>query len=277
MGNQSNGDLKRRPAASQRGRVKPASSGLIRDLALLEALASDEAHTRGGIGVVRLAQLVERDKSQVSRALRALESVDLVERDPITRQFRLGGRLFGLAAKMVDARLLQIAPEAMRALVAQLGESVHLCVLDNDRVLTLHSEAPRHYIRASGWVGRIMPGYCSSAARALLIDSTFVEVEQRFKNVTFEPVGPVQLVHNVQELYAQICIARQAGYAVVSEEFEPELVGVSAPVRDFRGVIVAALNVGAPKFRLGTRLQEAGRITAIAAQELSRRLGWLQH
>src|ERR671937_1288542 len=58
------------------------SSGLRRDLELLWGLASDDARSRGGLGVVRLADLVQRDKSQVSRALRALEEVGLVERHP---------------------------------------------------------------------------------------------------------------------------------------------------------------------------------------------------
>ena len=41
-------------------------------------------------------------------------------------------------------------------------------------------------------------------------------------------------------------------------EFEPGLVGAAAPVRDFRGRIVAAINVSGPKFRLGDRLEPAG-------------------
>jgi IclR family transcriptional regulator, KDG regulon repressor len=61
---------------------------------------------------------------------------------------------------------------------------------------------------------------------------------------------------------------------VVDEEFEAGLVGVAAPVRDFRGRIVAALNVSAPRFRLGRRLDAAGREVRAAADALSERLGW---
>jgi IclR family transcriptional regulator, KDG regulon repressor len=44
-------------------------------------------------------------------------------------------------------------------------------------------------------------------------------------------------------------------------------------VRDFRGRIVAALNVSAPRFRLGRRLDAAGREVGRAADELSAGLG----
>ena len=66
----------------------------------------------------------------------------------------------------------------------------------------------------------------------------------------------------------------QPGYAKVDEEFEPELVGAAAPVRDFRNRVVAALNISAPKFRLGQRLDEAGAVAAAVAEQLSRHLGW---
>ena len=45
-------------------------------------------------------------------------------------------------------------------------------------------------------------------------------------------------------------------------------------MRDFRGRIVAALNVSGPKFRFGDRLKEAGAEAAEAAERLSALLGW---
>ena len=47
---------------------------------------------------MRIAQLVGREKSQVSRALRTLDQAGLVERDEASREYRLGWRLFTLAA-----------------------------------------------------------------------------------------------------------------------------------------------------------------------------------
>lgn len=251
------------------------SSGLRRDLVLLQALAGDAARTRGGLGVARLAEIVQRDKSQVSRAMRALEQVGLVERDPDTREYRLGWQLYGLAARMSDTRLIQSAPGAMRELVQRLDESVHLCVLQGVQVLTVLTEAPSHAFRATGWVGQTFPAYCSSAGRVLLGDRSRAELAAQFGGVDFRANGPVQLVHTIDELAEQVQLARQAGYAIVREEFEAELVGTSAPVRDFQGRVIAALNVSAPKFRLGDCLDAAGHATIAAADALSRQLGWL--
>ncbi len=77
----------------------------------------------------------------------------------------------------------------------------------------------------------------------------------------------------LDRLLAEAAAIRSRGFAAVDEEFEVGLVGVSAPVRDFRGLIVAAVNVSAPKARLGPHLDEAGRRTLAIARELSAALG----
>ena len=78
--------------------------------------------------------------------------------------------------------------------------------------------------------------------------------------------------HTVARVKTRIAAARERGYAVADEDFEPGLVAVAAPVRDFRGRIAAALNVSAPKFRLDSRLEEAGAGVAHAASALSAKL-----
>jgi len=246
------------PASASRGH------GLRRDIDLLEALASDEAQNAGGLGVVRLAQLVGREKTQVSRALKVLAAEGIVERDPDTLEYRLGWRLFSLVARTSESRLVRVAEPVMHALSAELEETSHLCVLSDREVLTLLSLSG-HSFRVHGWEGRGVPAWQTSAGRVLLADATPDELYVRFGTAPEMPV---------QELWALIQEGRRKGYARVSEEFEAGLVGVSAPVRDFRGRVVAALNISAPKSRLGERLDTAGRTTAAAAGRVSALLGW---
>jgi DNA-binding IclR family transcriptional regulator len=55
--------------------------------------------------------------------------------------------------------------------------------------------------------------------------------------------------------------ARAQGYALVDEEFG--LVSVAASVRDFKGQLVAALRVSAPKFHLGERLERGEEVKTV--------------
>ncbi|WP_432852653.1 IclR family transcriptional regulator [Amycolatopsis sp. CA-161197] len=236
--------------------------GLRRDLDLLEALASAEAQRAGGLGVVRLAAVTGREKSQVSRALKALALEGVVERDPDTLRYRMGRRLFSLVARSAEDRLVRAAEPVMHSLSADLEETSHLCVLRDREVLTLLSVSG-HSFRVHEWEGRGVPADRTSAGRVLLFDATPDELYVRFPD---HPALPT--------LWTTIRAARDKGFARVVEEFEPGLSGVSAPVRDFRGRVVAALNISAPHARIGSRLDEAGARTVAAADVVSAHLGW---
>lgn len=88
------------------------------------------------------------------------------------------------------------------------------------------------------------------------------------------PICGPQSPSNVADLWRRIVKARAAGFALSDEEFEAGLVSAAAPVRDFRGRIIAALNVSGPKFRSGSDLETRGVVVKSAADELCRRLGW---
>ena len=248
---------------------------LKKELAILVALGGEEAVEDGGLGVVRVAQIIGREKSQVSRALKALATSGLVDRDPSTLHYRLGWRFFALAARAGEQRLLSVAPQLLERLVKNLGETAHLSVLQGGEVLTVLSRSPSHVVKADGWTGRTVPVYCTSSGRALLFDHDRDALSELLSGIEFRRLGP-STVGDVGELYERVVDARAQGYALVDEEFELGLVGVAAPVRDFRGWIAAALNVSAPKFRLGERLEAAGEEVKRAADELSTLLGWSQ-
>jgi IclR family KDG regulon transcriptional repressor len=232
--------------------VNTATASLGRGLDVLVTLGEPE-HARG-LGVVALTELVGGDKSQLSRTLTTLESRGLVSRDPQTLAYRLGPRLFALAARVGESRLVAAAPPILRALVRELGESAHLSVRQGDQVLTLLSESPAATLHAPGRVGGLTPLGSTSAGRALALDLDDAELESL----------------GLGAHRAAIARARELGYAIVREEFEPGLVAAAAPVRDEAGLIVAAVNVSAPAFRFDARLDEAAVRVVAAASELSR-------
>jgi IclR family KDG regulon transcriptional repressor len=246
------------------------STSLSRALAILNVLGTVGADGEG-LGVMQIARLVGREKSQVSRTLKALQEAGFVTRDPDTLCYRLGWRIFTLAVNAADQRLREQAPHVLRHLVARVREAAHLSVLEGGGVLTLMSEHPAWVIQAAPWVGRLAPLYCTSAGRALLFDHTDAEVRALLRDTPFTAKGP-NAPRDIDEVLARLHEARRRGFVVVEEEFEPGHVAVAAPVRDFRGRVIAALNISAPKFRLGRSLVAAGREVKAAADHLSHAL-----
>lgn len=272
------------------------SAGLRRDLELLEVLGSPECEDSGGLGVVRIAELVGRDKGQVSRTLATLAESGLVMRDPHTLAYRLGYQLYALAARTLESRLVREAGPYLRKVVRATHETAHLCVLRGDNVLTLTSELSEYAFRGIGWEGVSVAAWRTSSGRVLISDWSdedlrgWYELHGQDRAVT-GPVSPVMMqsaeagpregtpregtprTTDFPSLLAEVHRIRSRGYATVDEEFEVGVVGASAPVYDFRGTIVAAINLSAPKARVGTHLNEVGRLIARVAAELSEQLG----
>src|SRR5690606_4561642 len=149
------------------GNKRLNAAGLRRDLQLLDVLGSPESSQTGGLGVLRVAELVGRDKAIVSRSLATLAESGLVERDPQTGLYRLGHRLYSLAARTFESTLARTSLPYLRRLVAALHETTHLCVLRGGSVLTLLSEVSDYNFRGLGWEGVSVPALHTSSGRVL--------------------------------------------------------------------------------------------------------------
>ncbi|TCP47953.1 IclR family transcriptional regulator [Tamaricihabitans halophyticus] len=246
-------------------RHTPRSAGLRRDMDLLGALA--ERGGSAGLGTSELAERTGRQQSQVSRALAALADEGLVEREPGSRRYALGWRLFALAARTAEARLVDRAALVLRALANDLGENAHLCRLHGSTVATLLTAEPGGGIPDVHWDIADVPIAITSAGRVLLAEHTADEVAALLR----EAGAPATQLTSVMRRIGQ---AARIGYAIVDREFSATLAGASAPVRDFRGAVVAAINVSGSATALGGRLDGIGLATATAATRLSEKLGY---
>lgn len=255
-------------------RTDARADNVSRAAAALVALGGPESLDHAGLGVARLAELTGGDKGQVSRVLTTLLEHGLVERDTQTQRYRLGWQLFALAAQVGDQRLMGIAAPLLASLVGRVGERASLTVLRGPDVLTVSSESPQRAVQTIGWVGRTVPAYCTSSGRALLLDHSRDDLAALFTHISLDPYGP-NSPGDIDALHRRIVASRTRGFAVVTEEFAAELVSAAAPVRDAHGGICAAVNVSAPKHRLGgaRRLATLGATIKEAADEISRQLG----
>jgi IclR family transcriptional regulator, KDG regulon repressor len=253
--------------SGQDGRTERETS-IRRGVETLLSLSSDQAIAEGGLGVTKIAELLGREKSQVSRALSTLAEYGLVDRDPDTLAYRLGWRIFAMANLAGERRLLDYAQPHLAQLVSEFGERAYLSVLQGSDTITILSHQSPRAVQAVGWVGRTTPAYCTSVGKALLLDHSRAELKLVFEGVEFVPLAP-NTARGLDDFEAMITAARAQGYATADEEMEPGLVSVAAPVRDPQGRIVAALNVSAPKYRFTAGFDRLGAALVTAAAELA--------
>jgi DNA-binding IclR family transcriptional regulator len=207
------------------------SAGLRRDMDVLRELASEECLRRSGLGVVRIAERLGREKSQVSRALRALEAEGLIERDPRMRTYQLGWGLYTLAARGVETRLVRAASSHLHRLADAQRADVRLCVLIGGQVLTLISVPQSNEVRSAA------PTETPSGA-ALALD---------WSDGALRDLVPAEGGYNDETLaydtlLASSAHARAHGYVhFPGAPDEPDR--YAAAVRDFRGIVLAALEL----------------------------------
>lgn len=248
-----------------------SDSGPERVAALLRAFGRGDGpnveHT-----VSDLARTVGRERSQVSRMLKALERGGLVEQNAESKAYRLGWPLLVLAAGAGDTPLLRAARPVLQTLVARTSEVALLSVQQGNRSLTVLREESHQSLRAGGWVGRSSPMHCSASGRALLFDSDDALVADLTSDDLKAPTSTLEAPAGLDELLTRLRVERGRGYAVASEELEIGLTSVSTPVRDRNDTLLAVINVSGPTSRLIHRVDDIAKLLITASVAIQRNL-----
>lgn len=241
---------------------------------LLLAFEVDSAGGSIDRSVSDLARIVGRERSQVSRMLKALRQAHVVEQDPETRRYRLGWRVRVMAAGAGDQVLIRAARPMLQALVARTGEVALLSVQEANRSLTVMREESQNSLRGGGWVGRRSPMHYTASGRGLMFDADDDLVEaltaDDLDTTTRSAPNSPQTLH---ELLERLHNERRQGYAVASEEIEVGLTSVGVPVRSVQGHIVAVVNVSGPTPRMIDRIETVARLLLAASASITRSLG----
>lgn len=207
-----------------------------------------------------LARTVGRERSQVSRMLKALARGGLLEQDEATRAYRLGWHLRVLAASAGDDSLVRASRPILQRLVATTGEVALLSVQEGNRSLTVLREESQQSLQAGGWVGRRSPLHCTASGRALLFDSDDEHVHALTAQDLAAPNTGPRAPRELSTLLQRLRDDRKRGYSVASEEVEIGLTSISTPIRDRRAQIIGVLNVSGPTPRLADRVDSIGNL-----------------
>jgi DNA-binding IclR family transcriptional regulator len=153
------------------------TSGLSRDLEVLELLGSDFAWTQGGLGVQQISHTLNRDKGQISRVCQTLVTTGLINRDRVTRRYSLGHHLYALAMRTQEAHLAFLAKSTLLELMAQTEESAHLTVLRGGAIMTVRTELAQHPERDDSFDGISLPALRTASGRAILATFSTEELQ----------------------------------------------------------------------------------------------------
>lgn len=251
---------------------KPAfASSMMNGFRVIEAFSIEHPV----LGVTEIAERVGMHKSTVSRTLTTLREAGYVERDPDSGRFRLGLGIISLAGPILahlDVRraalpILEDATEVTR-------ETTALTVWNRDEAIVVEQVTSPRQVMQQASIGTRYHRFESSSVRVFLAYIPEHKAKDVYRtSIRRRSDTPISM----NEFTDELALIRSQGYAINDGLTSAEETGISAPVHDFRGSVVGAITLSAPRFRINPdRLHYLAEQIVTSADSLSSRLGFHQ-
>ena len=245
---------------------------VTRALAILEILSKVK-----DANLEALAQQTKLPKTTTLRLLTTLVDNKYVVKDNNDRYY-LSMKMFAVGSKaLTHIDLIDISRPIAQALREKTGETVHMGILDENKVLYVLKNESNYTIRMYSRIGRRCPLHCTAIGKCLLTDKGEDFLEEYIQSGAFVSYTP-KTISTKEALVQELEKVKSQGYAIDNEEHEPQIVCVAAPIRDHEGNVVAAISVSTPTFRLDeTKLNNNCSLVVEYANKISDILGNLGH
>jgi DNA-binding IclR family transcriptional regulator len=223
--------------------------------------------------VGEISRRLDMHKSSASRLAATLSTAGYLEPAGAPGRYRLGSKLLGLAALAGGDALPQVATPVLERLVADCGETGHVAVLDGTELVTVGVVDGWRSLRMHSTVGKRSPAHATAIGKALLAALPDAEVKRRYGRRALARRTP-NTIDTMPALLEHLAEARERGWTADSEELEPGLRCVAAPVADHTGAVVGAIGLSGPADRMtAAAVRRLGRDLRATAAEISAALG----
>ncbi|MDQ0419341.1 IclR family pca regulon transcriptional regulator [Peteryoungia aggregata LMG 23059] len=214
--------------------------GFAKGLKVLEAFGPE--HQR--LSITDAAELSGLDRATARRCLLTLAELGYADYDG--KFFSLTPKILRIGHSWLSATPLPVLLQPhLDQLSERVGHSASASILDNTEIVYIARAAQKRVMSINLMPGSRLPAYSASMGRVLLAALPEAEVDAILLGSRLKAHTPHTLT-DVPALKAEIGRVREQGYAVIDQELEIGLCSIAVPVRNDRGRVVAAINVGAP-------------------------------
>lgn len=212
--------------------------------------------------------------STAHRLLAMLTYRGFARQDPQTKAYLPGPALTSVAFAIFGRiDIARTAMPIMRGLSEQLGESMHIGMLDGVNVRFVAAIEGPKAVRVASRLGRTMPAHCTSTGKVLLAQMSETELRQILLREDLDGITDRSIVSRAR-LFAELARIRDRGYAINREESEEGVASVAVPIPTGAPGLLLALNAAAPQNRLpASAYATVAAALTKAAKEIGDQLG----
>ncbi len=218
-----------------------------------------------GMSVSDLSEALDVPPSSTHRVLKSLQDNHFVFQNTETKKYALSYKVYTICAGMRERNsLIAAAKPFMYALSRDIKIPIVLCVRDEDKIINLESCVGGDASIFMTTTGIKLPMYNTSAGRVFAASMPPEQARAIFERTPRAKQTPYTKVE-LDELLEELDHIRQQGYALIDEELQLGIQGISCPIYDYRGKTVAALAATMIKTEHTVNMELVRQLKACAA------------
>jgi IclR family pca regulon transcriptional regulator len=216
------------------------NGSFAKGLKVIEAFG--EASPR--LSIADVSKATGLDRATARRCLLTLAELGYADYDG--KFFALTPRILRLGHAYLSATPLpQIVQPFLDRLSEEVGQSASASVLDGTEIVYIARASQRRVMSINLMAGSRLPAYCASMGRVLLAALPEPDARELLRRTELRSFTPLTRT-DPDQLADELAIVRSQGFAVIDQELELGLCSIAVPLRNDRGTVTAAINIGAP-------------------------------
>jgi len=232
------------------------------------------SHESRGLALTKIGASLDLHKSTVHRLLSVLKNRGYIEQVQESGRYRLGPGFVELASLFLNSIELKTEAEPhLRQLSQITGQTAFLATLQGSEVVYLDKVEQYNSLRKYSIIGQRRPVYCTALGKALVMHRSRAELEQILRGAPFRRHTP-HTHPNVASLLRDLKACRVRGWTTDTEEYEPDVRCLAAPIHDYRGSVVAAVSTAWNTRSTSVSFKHIAPPVVEAARQISARLGF---
>lgn len=205
---------------------------------------------RSELSLLELTKMTNFPKATTHRLAFTLEQTGLLTMNKNTKKYRIGLKVLELASLSNEPlEIRQISLPYMEKLRDETNEAVHLLVEDGFEGIYIEKVESQHDIRLWTRIGAKRPMHAGAARKIIM---AYYDEEKLSRYLREKGLSKIteKTITDEKMLRADLQTIKSQGYCVCENELMMDSIGLSAPIIDEAGNVIASLSIAAPSSRI---------------------------
>lgn len=237
-------------------------------IAILKHLSLEPYH----FTAIEISKALNINRSTVHRILSSLKDEMMVLQSPATKKYKLGPLSYHIGASYLhNMSYIDEIHSIIEDIAEKLKLSVGYAVKEGNRIMTLYEVEDYISVRMGYKPGSFYPIHCGAYGKTIMaFHKPLEELREIVYSVPLERKSP-KTITDPERLLREYEKIRLQGYAISDEENTVGAFGLGAPIRNFKGDVIACVAAAGIKASISPeKLEEMKRLIIGGAEKISK-------